>query len=218
MAVSESPFQTLRRLILIFFLGFPIIISNLMGFLALGLGNLGLLVLFLGHAVVIPFLLPVVHLFTAPLPSVVGSDVGMLVPSDLHPPSFNVTPSYWITHVTFFFSYLFTNALDVYRQEPVSDTPQEEWRVENRRSRASMIMSMCVFLCLFMVAARYMITKTETMLGTLVGLGGAGALGWAWYSMASLMGSRKSDVFGIVQQMIPIQEDDTNATMCLQKS
>ncbi len=216
MAVPESPFQTLRRLILIFFLGFPLIITNLMGFLSIGLGNLGLLVLFLGHAVIIPVLLPLVHLLTALFPKVVGSDVGMLVPSDLHPPAFNVTPSYWVTHVTFFFSYLFANALDVYSIKPVSDAPAEEWRVENRKSRASMIMGMCVFLCLFMVTMRYTITNTETFVGTLIGVGGAGALGYAWYLVASLMGSRKSDVFGIVQQMVPIQEDG-NATMCLPK-
>jgi len=94
--------------------------------------------------------------------------MGQLVPSvEYTNPMTNVFPSYWVAQTVFFFSYLFANAYDVYSLEPISDTPSEEWRVENRRGRASMIMVSTVFIMLFMVVMRYTLTGTETLVGTL---------------------------------------------------
>ena len=211
-----DPFQVTRKALVLFFLGFPIIVAALTGFLSLGLGNLGMFFLFLGHALAVPLGTGILHLFTQFMPGskMHASDVGQLVPSVPYTsPTFNVYPSYWVAHTVFFFAYLFANALDVYLMPPISDSPADEWRVENRKARTSMMMLVTCFMLLFMLALRYIITNTENIMGILLGFGVFGAVGGGWYLLAKQAGARRGDVFGIVQQMVPIVEN-TNITMC----
>ncbi len=175
--------------------------------------------LFIGQFVAVPLLtfgshiiglIPFLHEYT----HVRSSHIAQLVPSSEYKDDYiNVFPSYWVAQTIFFFSYLITNAFDVFSMEPVSDSPTEEWRVNNRRHRASTIMGIALFMALFMVVIRWYITGAETLVGTIWGILLFGAAGVGWYTVATLAGARKGDVFGIVQQMIPIP-DDTNITIC----
>jgi hypothetical protein len=201
------------------------ILMNILFFFSIAFGNVGMIALFSGHALFVPVVVYLLRLFTFGLAKAnpglhawiyrPASDIGQLVPSAIMKDTeFNVAPSFWVAHIVFFFSYLFSNAYDIYAIPPASDSPVEEWRVENRKSRATMIM---FFSCLFLtvlVFLRYKTTDLETIFGILVGVLGLSGASYGFYRLMALAGVRKMDMFGIVQQMVPLTED-TNVTYCV---
>lgn len=216
--------QSFKQGFYLFFLALPIILINIVFFLGVGVGNLGLLFLALGQGVVVPIATAITQLFTgvllpASLVMKPATDLGQLVPSAFFKTGqFNVAPSYWVAQVVFFFSYLFFNALDVYKMAPPSEqTATDEWRIENRKSRATMIMVLSCILLTWLLAFRYFLTDLDTVLGITIGVAVMGVLGWGWYLAASKIGVRTMDIFGIVQQMVPITED-ANITYCVPPS
>lgn len=202
-----------------FFLAFPMIMTTLIGFFSLGLGNVGLFLLFVGHVIAVPIATFALNIIGSILGQTVpATDLNQLVPSVPHTDvNYTVFPSYWVAHTSFFFFYLFWSAYSLYKLEPTTDSPDDDWRVENRKSRASMIMMSSMFFLLFMVVMRYTLTNAERWLGVLVGLGGFGALAYGWQQFTATAGAKAADVFGIVQQMVPITEDP-NVTFCVPRA
>lgn len=212
-------FRVVRTAVNLFFVTLPLILINISIFFAAALGNLGLTMLAVGQAVVVPLAVVLVRLVTGFLgESYVkkpASDLGQLVTSEIYTTDqFNVAPSWWVAQIVFFFFYLFSNAMDVYNIPPVSDSPLEEWRVENRKGRASMIMGVSIFMLIFLLMMRALVTDLETKTGMLIGLVTMAPLAYGWYQAAVAAGARKSDVFGIVQQMVPVT-DDKSVTYCV---
>ncbi len=214
-------FRLFRVGLNLFFMTLPLILISICTFFGVALGNLGMIMLVVGQAVIVPAAVYILHIITrlfGDYSMKLSSDLGQLVTSEVYlDPKFNVAPSFWISHVVFFLSYLFSNALDVYSLPPVTDTPAEEWRVENRKARASMIMGVSVFMLIFLVLMRLLVTDLETKFGVLVGLASMIPLGYGWYTVAKLAGARKLDIFGIVQQMVPVT-DDKSITYCVPPS
>ena len=218
-------FEEVRKGSMLFLLSLPIVLMNILAFFTIAFGNLGMLSLFFGHAIFVPLLVFILRIFTYMLTTVkpglkswvyVGSsDIGQLVPSAvIREEQFNVAPSYWVAHVVFFFSYLFSNALDIYNLPPASEAATEEWRVENRKARATMIMTFSVGILLALLYVRYKATKLETKFGLFVGLATVPWVAYGFYRLMTLAGVRKMDIFGIVQQMVPVTED-RNITYCV---
>ncbi len=211
-------FRIVRTALNLFFVILPLILINFCLFFAAALGNAGLAMLVAGQTVIVPIAVYLTRFFTQFLGESnvfkASSDLGQLVTSEVYTSDkFNVAPSFWIAQIVFFFSYLFANALDVYNILPVSDSPIEEWRVENRKGRASMIMGLSVFMLIFLVMMRYLATDLETKTGIFIGVLTMAPLAYGWYTAASAIGVRKMDVFGIVQQMVPVT-DDKSVTYC----
>jgi hypothetical protein len=214
-------FQYIRKALLLFFLGFPIIMLSLTGFLALGFGNTGMMFLFLGQAILVPVGVFLTHiasaittiLFPREWVFVAPTDNALLVPSDALPSEpINVAPSYWMAHVTFFFAYLLTNAGEINAMDSTADTINQKWRTENRKARSSLAIAVGAIMYALMIILRFTVTKSETFFGMLIAIGIFSVLGWGWYQAAKSAGARKGDIFGIVQQMIPIE--DPSAMMC----
>jgi len=197
------------------------IIITLMGFFSLGTGNLGLFLLFVGQAIIVPagvFIMNLVGRLLGPLAKVPATDLNQLVPSvPKTGVEDSVFPSYWVAQTAFFFGYLFWNAYSLYGLEPVSDRPEDLWRVENRKGRATMIMLSSMFFLLFMLGLRYTLTNAERLPGVLLGATAFGALAYGWQQAMASAGAKASDVFGIVQQMVPVVEDP-NITMCVPRA
>lgn len=218
--------QTIKGGFYLFILSLPIILINTILFFAAAVGNLGLAFLGAGHLVLVPAAVMVAHLFTGLLPRFFrfredtvfkpASDLGQLVPSSTYmSPAFNVMPSYWVSHITFFFSYLFFNALDIYKMPPPTEqTPIDEWRVANRKDRSLMIMIMACVLLSLLLTFRIFLTDLDTRSGMLVGVALMGTLGYGWYYAASKAGINRMDLFGIAQQMIPMP-DESSTTYCM---
>lgn len=126
-------------------------------------------------------------------------------------------PSSWVTHITFFFGFILTNALAVYNQPTPTvntssnDAKQEkdrknrlELRVRNRKwlSMSIFIISLIAFIILLLF--RYKQTDCEsTFLHSLVPLVIIALTGSAWFNLIfNNCGVRPADVLGIVQGMI----------------
>jgi hypothetical protein len=197
------------------------ILIGLVLFLSLSLFNTGLVILSLGQIVVVPVLTILLHMVTgimsaAKIPS---SEISMLVPSiesAYQSNTVNVVPSYWAAHIVFFCFYIFSNALSTYKMDASSSTASREydWRLEHRKARSTMIMAVSLLIMVLLLLLRFLMTNAETVPGILVALIAFAPAGYWWYEVAKRTGARNSDILGIVEQMIPLQ-DDKEASMCV---
>jgi len=208
-----------RRTMLLFFMGLPMIMIGLVIFLAMSLLNTGMIVLALGHIVVVPIVTMVIHIITGFLPfaNLKSNDVSMLVPSidDAYGQQYtNVMPSYWVAHITFLCTFIFSNALSVY-QIAIPSTKDYDWKVQHRLIRSRMVMGITAFTLFALLVARIYVTNAETIPGMLVGLLAFIPIGYIWYKIALRVGAVNSDVLGIAQQMVPEPADDAATSLCL---
>lgn len=192
----------------------------MVSFLALTLGNLGLTMLALGHIVIVPLLVFFVNLlieFIAPgnpRISVTSSDVSSLIPSLASAgQTLYVAPSYWIGHITFFFTFLFTNATFLFLKDPTPSADPN--KVENRKAQTmtAMILSLVLFVAL--VIFRVAMTGTETWLGTAVGISLVIPVAYGWYELSRVCGARDADIFGILQKILPEGAKDEPPMTCV---
>ena len=186
--------DTLQRIAILFLLGFPLIMICLIGFLSISVLNVGTIYLFIGQVILVPS-----------------------IKDALSTSSFNVAPSFWVAHVVFLCSYIFTNAYTVYvvdtKSGPAASGPK--WKLENRRARSFMIMVTCVLALIALIVSRYLMTGAETVFGILIGLIAFIPAGYYWYQIAIKNDSQNGDIFGIMQQLIPSVENDANASLCI---
>ncbi len=208
-------FNVIQQSIRQFFIGLPLILASLMLFLGIGLGNKGMLWLFLGQGLIVPVAVFLIQLISFPFPfaKVRASDLTQFVPSDGTPMGeVNVFPSYWSTQVVFFLTYVYMNAKAVYDMPVVDETIGQKWRVENRMARSLMSMIVVVLFGVLIIGARYFLTGTETFLGIIASIAIGIGLGVGWFKVAGEAGARNADIFGVVQQMVPI--DNSVVTTC----
>ena len=196
------------------FLGLPLMIIAYTFFIGFGLGNVGMIMLFVGHAIVIPILTPILHLLTGRLfnPSP-GKDVCKLVPSAATSGLTNIYPSYWATHVVFFASYLITNAVYLYLQDADLNAADNKVKLRKEQALTSIVVTSIVLLLI--LYGRIAATGgCETFMGILLALLAGGGAGFGWYYLASLCGIRASDVFGIAGRMIPLGAKQPPPLLC----
>jgi hypothetical protein len=190
-------------------------------------GNIGLLVLFLGHMTVVPFtailsntvlefLLKKLNLLSIfSLIQTNNSDVCNLVPgkTDFGIAFLSVAPSLWMAHMTFFFSFLLFNAYSIYTMKAADSADPE--KVDNRKSQAllSMILSSVLFAVLILL--RKFLVGCETWLGMLIALLVMTPLGYGWYKLARECSAKDSDIFGIVQKILPEEAKQPPPTTCV---
>jgi hypothetical protein len=212
--------QHVRAQLFLGFLSLPMLLITLIFFLAIGLGNVGLFVLFLGHALMVPLLLLFVHgilgltpLYGSPYLYKPSSDISQLVPSVPHAMGLNapVAPSLWMAHITFFMGYLLANAIGVYRIP--KDKKTSDYYYDNRKAKALTIMILTIFFSIVLAVARRF-TDTETWTGILVAFLTSGLLGVGWYQFAEVCGARHADVFGVVPQLLPANAKAETALTC----
>lgn len=217
---------SLRDLLYKSFLALPLLLAGFTLFMGATQGNIGLLVLFLGMATIVPITAALFNLLfefllgntsAKSLFSVPFADVCQLIMSapkgtrtDVY-----VAPSYWMALLSFFFSYLFTNAGYLYNMP--ADENADPAKVENRKSQVltAIIVSAIVFATL--IVARYFLTGCETLVGLLMSLIVGGGLAWVWYIFAKFCKARDADIFGIVQGILPKNMDFTVPVTCVYK-
>lgn len=212
-----------RMTILLAFKSLPLLLISFIGFLAIGLGNLGLFILFIGHAIIVPAITELLHLGTASSSNSMTSsnEIAQLVP--LIPVSgasytgqVNIMPSYWMAHISFFFGYLLMNAVSIYTQ--AANKTADKNMVTSRKSRAATIIASVVIILIVLSVLRIYATGLETIGGVGLAIVVLGFAGVGWYKLAETSGARNSDIFGIASQMIS-QESGNNAPMtCVYKS
>lgn len=216
-----------RNTIIQAFMSFPYIMIWFIGFLAMGLGNLGLFVLFIGHALVLPLIVLLVHgLIAWKIPpvsddskffvqsQVEGKSRAYVVPSYVTSDRFvNVSPSYWMAHTLFMFGYIVGNAISIMNLP--ANPKVDKILIANRKTRATTVLTTTLFFTVLMIILRYQ-THSEKPYGIAIALVVGGIGGFLWYKFAETCGIRAADVFGIAQQVvIPSQAKDEKPMTCV---
>lgn len=230
---SSSIILNLREYIFLSLKELPLIAGVAPLFLGITQGNMNLLMLAFGCIIIAPtgaglsgWLLKLLLGF---IDSKVGweggywklaaSDVSPLLPESpqgVRPGNnfISVTPTYWLTIVMFFFSYLLINAVSLYTQEARPNADPE--KVNNRKSQSVIAMIMILVLGIFIIAAKVILQGGETVLGVIVaGLVG-GPLAYGWFNLLKRCGTgRLEDVFGIQARILPEASTADRPIVCL---
>lgn len=220
--------KNLRLMIQQSFLSLPLLLIGWSLFLGSLQGNIGLLVLFLGHLTVVPlaglisntlleFLFKKLSSdrFLLNLIQVGNSDVCNLVPgsTDFAIPFLPVAPSLWMSHIIFFFSFLLSNAYSIYFMKPADNADPE--KVERRKTQVLISIILSTVIAFVLILMRKLLVGCETWLGMAVAFLTMVPLGYGWYSFARECSARDSDIFGIVQKVLPDSAKQPPPTTCV---
>lgn len=208
--------KNLRMMIQQSFLSLPLLLIGWSLFLGSMQGNIGLLVLFLGHLTAVPL----TALFSNTLLEflfkkldgtrsvmdfiqVDNSDVCSLVPgkTDYGVPFLGVAPSLWMSHIVFFFAFLLSNAITLYTMKPAENSDSE--KVERRKSQALLSIILTSVASVVLIVMRKFLVGCETWTGMGIALALMGPLGYGWYRLARECSAKDSDIFGIIQSILP---------------
>ena len=224
--MSGSLLTRLRTTILLAFRSLPLLLMSFVGFLAIGLGNMGLFMLFIGQAVIVPLITEALHYYPADSNLINWNDVAQLVPlipstGESYSKSVNIFPTYWMAHISFFFGYLLCNAVQMWQASPdlsaLKNKNSKDTLTSKINARQEKAMTLMITIFLFFVltcVTRFYATGTELWSGILLAavvLGGAGA---AWYLLAELCGATNSDIFGIAIQMMTSDSAQDKPKVC----
>lgn len=206
--------ETARQMITVAFMALPMMIIAFTFFLGFGLGNVGLILLFLGQITVAPaaaYLLQMLSISKLPnynicnlVPSASGSG-GLM----------NVAPSFWMAQFLFFIGYVLQNAVTLYEQKPDEKAP--EVKVQNRKEQALTAIIVTSIIAVIIVGLRLKFTGCETFLGTAMAALTMIPLGVAWYYVAAACGIRNADVFGISSKILPVGATEPPPQVCVPK-
>lgn len=225
-----------RNLLIQGFRSLPVFLGSSLLFMGLTQGNLNMLFFFVGLFIVAPTASMIVNLLlefvfkwlldsdegrawwtvpfaTAEQCTLFGTPVrGM---ESAIPGAVSVVPTYWMTIMAFFFTYLLSNASELMKK-PTSDKA-DPTLVSARKSQAILSISIVSILLLVITVIRYL-TSCETAIGMGIAwiLGANLAILWFKFMRACGMG-RLEDVFGITNMLLPRQSTDENApVVCIQ--
>jgi uncharacterized membrane protein len=220
--------KNLRMLIQQSFLSLPLLLIGWSLFLGSMQGNIGLLVLFLGHLTVVPL----TALFSNTLLEflfkkldgtrsvmdwiqVDNSDVCSLVPgkTDYSVPFLGVAPSLWMSHTVFFFAFLLSNAVTLYTMKPAENADSE--KVERRKSQTLLSIILTSVLTVVLLLMRKFLVGCETWIGMAIAIALMGPLGYGWYRLARECSAKDSDIFGIVQSILPDEAQQPPPMTCV---
>jgi len=109
-------------------------------------------------------------------------------------------PSYYFANISFFFSYLFMNALSNFNM--ISDPSVDKSLVDNRQYRSAATMFIIVLVFLGLVILRYNTSNCDSILGILLSVSTFIGLGLLWYKVAEFCGAKGTDLMGISQNII----------------
>ena len=128
----------------------------------------------------------------------ISSDICSIIPGTNI--SVSRIPSLYIANISFFFAYLFLNALSNYNI--VSDENVDISLINNRKYRSLTTMTILVVVFLTIIVLRYNTSNCDSIVGLLVTVSTFTALGFAWYKVAEFCGAKASDLMGISQNIL----------------
>lgn len=128
-------------------------------------------------------------------------------------------PSYWLTSVGFFIGYAISNAVESLTM--VSQPNADPINIEKRATQAIYVI---VASCLFFLGVLFIRFKgssaCEGFSGTawllsFITSAGAAAIGYGMYCISKKCGSRASDLFGILSQILPVSSSTPDPIVCM---
>lgn len=127
-------------------------------------------------------------------------------------------PSYWLTSIGFFIGYAVSNAVDSLTLS--SDSSADPTHIEKRKSQAVYcIIATLVISGILLVSRFRMMSGCEghsfwIKITSLIAAAGAAAIGYGVYGISRNCGSRASDLFGILSQILPASASSPHPIVC----
>lgn len=221
--MPTSVVETIRQTVLHSFMSLPLMIILFLGFMSVALGNVGLIILFLGHITVVPVLATFLNFASSYVldkswSSVKKSDVCTLIPGVSWIPFnkedlTNVCPSFWMANFFFFISYFIQNAMYLATKGPLEGANAE--LVANRKARAVAALIVGITLSILFPILRYSLTGCETIPGIMMAALAFVPLGIGWYYLAVNTGARDGDIFGITSAILPASSTTPPIMACV---
>lgn len=213
--------QNFRGVITRSFVAMPILLFGWALFIGATTGNIGLLVLAMGQATVVPLSTWILHTIGGLFGewglkylTVPASATCSMLPRgfvDATGRDFSI-PSYWLAQIVFFFGFLTSNAYNVLNMPEAENADAE--KVERRKSQAQLVLVTSIAFLLFFVTGRVLMgceTAAGVVIGGLIFL----LIGNGWYKLARECSARDSDIFGIVQGILPPEASDPPPMTCV---
>jgi len=217
------------------FLSLPLLLVGWISFMGLSQGNIALLILALGHIFIVPLsamlsntVIEALAKVIEKIPSIGEGTVSRFftVPNvdncNLIPGSMDrtnpfqwVAPSYWVAHISFFAVFLLTNASFISSMPAVEDADKD--KVERRKTQVAISSLLTTVVFGILILMRYLLTGCETVGGIAIGLILMGSLGYACYMVVKECSVKDSDVFGIIQSVLPEAMKDEPPMTCVFK-
>ena len=213
------------------FRSLPVILSSTILVLGMTQGNINLLFLFVGLAILSPLACFIINVLwellfsntpswaTIPaelwkMENATAEQCSMFFSKTDIPQTMNVVPSYWLTMMAFFFTYLLLNAYNLYNKQ--SESKASKAAVDARKSQTIMSMFVIIGISIHFTIFRYS-TTCETGLGVIISWLLGFAIANGWYSFMKNCGlGRLDDVFGISNRLLPMQSyEEPSPTMCV---
>jgi len=127
-------------------------------------------------------------------------------------------PSFWLMEVSFFIGYAMSNAFDSLFTPALRNADPESH--EKRKYGAIVVLAMLAILSgLLLMVRLFLMTGCEGRgtLGIFLSIlcaGGAGWIGYIMYTVSRACGSRASDLFGLLSQMLPASATSPSPIVC----
>jgi hypothetical protein len=217
----SSFIQNIRGMLTRSFVALPMLLFGWSLFVGSTTGNIGLLVLAFGQATVTPLATWILHTLFSFLGDSVKSYVTTpasatcsMLPGGYMDPTDAVysVPSYWLAQIFFFFGFLISNAYSILNMPSAANAPAD--KVERRKSQAQLVLIMSVVFLILFITGRVLM-GCETAIGVILGGIVFYLIGAGWYQLARECSARDSDIFGIVQGILPPEAFDPPPMTCV---
>lgn len=137
---------------------------------------------------------------------------------DVKSSSAESVPSYWLMSVGFFIGYAISNAVDslMTPAEPNADPTH----LEKRNSQAVYIIIATVVMTVMLLGVRFSMMRGCEGRGwmgltlSVVSLCSASVIGYDVYAISRMCGSRASDLFGVLSQILPASSTSPHPIVC----
>ena len=131
-------------------------------------------------------------------------------------------PSYWLTSISFFIGYAISNAVDSLTTS--SEFNADPTNIEKRKSQAVYcIIATLVISGILLVSRFRMMSGCEGLtfwakITSMIAAAGAAVIGYGVYGISRNCGSRASDLFGILSQILPASASSPHPIVCAETS
>ena len=194
----------------------PLTLAGTFLLISLFTGNFAMIFFLIGYLIIVPAITTGINIL-AGFAGLAGP-VDEICNSILSYPTFDTgsTPrtqdvlfTHWMGMAIFFFSYLITNAVKLYKMPPPKVTNPSEQMKNSIRQKTSLRKSQMIvcMLMISLIALLFIMLRVQSGCdgfgGTSVAIIVFGLFGWGWFELLSVKNdARLSDIFGIANRLL----------------
>jgi hypothetical protein len=135
-------------------------------------------------------------------PGEVAAESCSLTPTLLQE-NYTTLPSLWIASSSFYATFIFMNAFNIYKQAPANNISKDKMAVQQRKGMGLISMVTAALLFFFLLVPRFL-TRCESVIGTIIGLALGIGWGFGWWTILNFCGANVfPDIHGVMIGLTP---------------